>query len=134
MLLFPDLLVVAALAVLLSSYLIFRFLNRRQSYVSRKNDLLEKFQSLRNRSIKLQQSLSNFILTNHMMKEVFNDDYTYGEYLRYLQKNHSKHLSDKNYGKVKRTNNRILLSKTNMMLEEQDSKMAEAENSLNRII
>lgn len=61
------------------------------------------------------------------MKDAFNEEYTYGDFLKYLQKNHIQYLSDKSYAKLKNSDNRLLLKQTRQILEDQEAKLAEAE-------
>lgn len=132
--LFPEFTIAIVLGALLFIYLAFRFLNSRPSYRSRKNDLLERFQSLRSKSISIQKELSNHILSQHVIKEVFSEEYTYGDFLKYLQKNHIQYLSDKNYAKVKNSNNRLLLKQTQHVLEEQETRLTDAESKIQTVL
>jgi hypothetical protein len=132
--LFPEFTIAIVLGALLLFYLVFRFLNSRPGYRSRKNELLEKFQSLRGKSIKMQEALSNHILTEHVLKDNFVDNYTYGDFLKYLQKNHIQYLSDKNYAKIKNSDNRLLLKQTQQVLEEQQNKLVDAESKLQIVL
>jgi len=132
--LFPELTIAIVLGALLLFYLAIRFLNSRPDYRSRKNDILERFQTLRAKSIKIQESLSNYILSQHVMKDIFTENYTYGDFLKYLQKNHIQYLSDKNYAKIKNSDNRILLKQTQNILDEQEAKLVAAESKMQAVL
>ena len=125
--LFPDLIILLALVALAIIYLLFKLLSKTSSYKEKKKDILEKYQQQRARSLKLQDFYGNYILANHAQKDVFYDATTYGDFLKALQRNHITNLSDKNYVKLKNTDNRIVLKKTADMLEEQETILSDAE-------
>jgi len=99
-----------------------------------KAKIFERYQSQRARSLKIQKVLSHYILSNNSQKEEFTDGMNYGQYLRYIQKNHIANLSDKNYFRIKNTNNRLLLKQTAAMLEEQENLLGTAENKLSYLL
>ena len=125
--LFPGLTILFALIAIAIIYLLFKILSKTSSYKEKKKDILEKYQQQRVRSLKLQDLYSNYILANHAQKDIFFDTTTYGDFLKALQKNHIANLSDKNYVKLKNTDNRIVLKKTADMLEEQETILSDAE-------
>lgn len=130
----PEFAIVAILAALLLLYLLTRFMNTRPGYLARKSDILEQFQSLRNKSRKLQDELSNIVLSQNKGQEILIENITYRDYLKSLQRNHIQNLSDKNYARIKNTNNRIILKQAQDMLLEQDARLEEAEAKLsNRV-
>ncbi|KOS04667.1 hypothetical protein AM493_00380 [Flavobacterium akiainvivens] len=130
--LFPELTLVILLSASLVIYLLFAFLNNRPGYKIRRSELLEKFQVLRLKSKSLQEVLSQHILSSDANKKPLTEDdgLTYGEYFKYLQRNHIQNLSDKDYAKLKNTHNRLQQKKVSDMLEEQEIRLAEAEKKL----
>jgi hypothetical protein len=120
---FPELFAVAVVAMALLMYIITRIINNNSSYKSGKLALLEHHRRLRARSNKLQDVLSSHIMENHVDNDPFIDDYNYADFLKHLQKNHIKHLSDKNYARIKNTNNRIVLNAAKATLKEQELKL-----------
>ena len=129
----PELFAVAVVVIALLLYVIIRIINNHSSYKTGKQALLDHHRQLRLRSNRLQDVLSSYIMENHVENEAFIDNYTYGDFLKHLQKNHIKHLSDKNYAKIKNTNNRIVLSNTKAMLKEQEVKLEEVEIKLKQL-
>lgn len=131
--LIPEYTIAAALGGILLLYILSRFFNSRPGHLSRKNDILDRFQQLRPASIKLQEQLSNYILANGADKQVLFDNVTCKEFLKYLQRNHIQNLSDKNYARLKNTHNRVLLRQANKMLSEQEVILKDAEKKLKAI-
>lgn len=125
--LFPDLILLLSPAIIIVIYLLIKIVNGRSSYKKRKNELLDLFQQQRLKSKKLQDELSNYILTNNAHKTICFENATCGDYLKQLQKNHLQNLSDKIYLRIKNSNNRILLMKTAEELKIQEIKLNEAE-------
>lgn len=125
--LFPDLTILFALIAIAIIYLLFKILSKTSSYKEKKKDILEKYQQQRTRSLKLQDFYGNYILAHNTQKDIFYNAITYGDFLKALQKNHITNLSDKNYVKLKNTDNRIVLKKTADMLEEQETILSDAE-------
>lgn len=134
--LFPELTLILLLAASLVIYLLTAFLNSRPKYKMKRSELLDKFQSLRLKSKNLQDVLSQYILSSDANKKPISGDstVTYGEYFKYLQRNHIQNLSDKEYARIKNTHNRIQQKKASDMLEEQEIRLAEAEKKLAAIL
>jgi predicted RNA-binding protein YlxR (DUF448 family) len=134
--LFPELTLVLLVSASLIVYLLTAFLNKRPRYMMRRNELLEKFQQLRLKSKSLQDKLSQHILSSDANKKTLAEDstITFGEYFKYLQRNHIQNLSDKEYARLKNTHNRIQQKKVSDMLEEQEVRLAEAEKKLAAIL
>jgi len=102
--------------------------------LARKNDILDGFQSLRSRSIKLQETLSGQILSNNFAMKLVEENLTYKDFLKHLQKNHIKNLSDKNYARIKNTHNRVVLMQAEKMLTEQEIILQDAEARLKKAL
>ena len=132
--LFPDAIFIICLCACIVIYLLFKFLNSRSSFVTKKHDLLERFQNQRTKSVKLQEALNQYILSEPANSTSFIDNMSHREYLKYLQKNHIQYLSEKNYIKLKNSNNRILFSKTSKMLVIQNEKLNDAAKKLAPIL
>lgn len=134
--LFPELTLILLLAASLVIYLLTAFLNSRPKYKMKRSELLDKFQSLRLKSKNLQDTLSQYILSTDANKKPISQDssVTYGEYFKYLQRNHIQNLSDKEYARIKNTHNRLQQKKASDMLEEQEIRLAEAEKKLAAIL
>lgn len=130
MLLSPEYIAVAILVAALLLFILLRIMNNSNIYKSNKQALLERHQQLRVYSNKLQDSLSSHIMENLVENEPFTEEYTYGDFLKHLQKNHMRNLSDKNYSKIKNTNNRLTLANTKNMLAEQEQKLEDTESKL----
>lgn len=128
--LFPEFTIAAALVGILILYVLTRILNSRPGYLSRKEDILEKFQLLRSRSKVLQETLSQHLLSGTDGYEIISDGITYKEFLKQLHKNHKEHLADKNYARIKKTHNRVILMQARKMLEEQEILLTGAEAKL----
>jgi len=128
--LFPDLIIVVILCGGVIVYLLTKLLNSRVGYKEKKSYLLLRYQNLRKKSLELQENLSQYILSSDRLKEPFTDGMTYGEYLRYLQKNHIKNLSDKGYAKIKNGDNRLHQKKVAEILSEQEIVLKDAEDKL----
>jgi hypothetical protein len=132
--LIPEFTIAVALGGILILYILFRFLNSRPGYLARKNDILDGFQSLRSRSIKLQETLSGQILSNNFAMKLVEENLTYKDFLKHLQKNHIKNLSDKNYARIKNTHNRVVLMQAEKMLTEQEIILQDAEARLKKAL
>jgi hypothetical protein len=128
--LIPELIAVAVVAIALLLYIITRIVNNNSAYKLGKQALLEHHRLLRARSNKLQDVLSSHIMENHVDNHPFIEDYTYADFLKHLQKNHIKHLSDKNYTKIKNTHNRIVLNTAKATLKEQELKLDGVEDKM----
>ena len=126
--LFPDLIFLMSLLLIIVLYVLLKILNNSPVYKKRKKELTEKFQDLRALSIKLQETVSNYILTNNANEVIFFEGTTYSSFLKSLQKNHILHLSEKSYIKLKNSNNRLYLKRIDAMLNEQSIKLKEAQN------
>jgi len=133
---FPELTLLLLLFASLVIFLLIKFFNSRPRYKLKKNELLERFQILRSKSKILQDALSRHILSTDAGKKNLDGDpsITYGEYFKYLHKNHIQNLSDKEYARVKNTHNRIQQKRAMDMLEEQEIRLAEAEKKLRDIL
>jgi len=131
---FPETAVFLCMGSCIALYLFIKFFNSRSTFINRKNSLLKRYQKLRSKSLKLQEAVSKHMLTSHSEKDIFMDTITYNDYSRYLQKNHIHNLSDKNYIKLKNSNNRLLFKATASMLDEQEIKLKQAENNLSNIL
>lgn len=131
--LFPDLILLMSLLFIIAFYVLFKVLNNRPGYKERKKELTEKFQEVRALSIKLQETVSSYILANNANDYQFEDNTTYGSFLRSLQKNHIQYLSEKLYVKLRNSNNRIFLKSTATMLDEQGVKLKKAQNKVSGI-
>ncbi len=134
--LFPELTLIILLFASLVIFLLVKFFNSRPNYKKKRFELLERFQALRIKSKTLQETLTQHILSSDANKKPIDEDasLTYGEYFKYLQKNHIQNLSDKEYAKLKNTHNRLQQIKASDMLEEQEMRLAEAEKKLNGIL
>ena len=132
--LIPEFTIAVALGGILILYILFRFLNSSPGYLARKNDILDGFQSLRSRSIKLQETLSGQILSNNFAMKLVEENLTYKDFLKHLQKNHIKNLSDKNYARIKNTHNRVVLMQAEKMLTEQEIILQDAEARLKKAL
>lgn len=132
--LFPETALFLCIGSCIVLYLLFKFLNSRSTFVNRKNSLLKRYRKLRAQSLKLQEALSKHILSSNADKDIFMDTTTYSDYSRYLQKNHIQNLSDRNYVKLKNSNNRLLFKSTALMLDAQEAKLKQAENNLSNIL
>jgi len=134
--LFPELTLILLLAASLVIYLLTAFFNSRPKYRIKRSELLDKFQSLRLKSKNLQDVLNQYILSSDANKKPITQDaaVTYGEYFKYLQRNHIQNLSDKEYARLKNTHNRLQQKKASDMLEEQEIRLAEAEKKLAAIL
>ena len=128
--LFPDFILLMSLLLFIVIYVLFKFLNNTPHYKEKKKELVEKFQDARALSIKLQETVSAYILTNNANEATFFDNVSYGGFLKSLQKNHIQNLSEKYYIKLKNSNNRLFLKKTSAMLDEQGIKLKEAQNKV----
>ena len=128
--LFPDLILLMSLLFIIVLYVLFKILNNSSPHKEKKRELTEKFQELRAQSIKLQENVSSYILTNNANETIFFENMTYGSFLKSLQKNHIQHLSEKSYIKLKNSNNRLYLKSTETMLNEQAIKLKEAQNKV----
>jgi len=128
--LFPDLILLMSLLFIIAFYALFKILNNRPAYKEKKKELTEKFQEVRALSIKLQEIVSNYILSNNANDFPFDGNITYGNFLRSLQKNHIQNLSEKLYVKLRNSNNRVFLKSTSVMLDEQRVKLKEAQNKV----
>jgi len=128
--LFPDLILLMSLLFIVVLYFLFKILNNSSPHKEKKKELTEKFQELRAQSIKLQENVSSYILTNNANETIFFENTTYGSFLKSLQKNHIQHLSEKSYIKLKNSNNRLYLKSTETMFDEQSIKLKEAQNKV----
>jgi len=128
--LFPDFILLMSLLLFIVIYVLFKFLNNTPHYKEKKKELIEKFQDARALSIKLQETVSAYILTNNANEATFFDNVSYGGFLKSLQKNHIQNLSEKYYIKLKNSNNRLFFKKTSAMLDEQGIKLKEAQNKV----
>lgn len=129
----PDIALLYALIACIAGYLIFRYLVKI-SLRNKKQDLVRKIKDLRLVSIKLQKSLSNYILSKNADRELLYADVTFGQYYRYLKHNHAAHLSSKLIEKLQNSDNPLLIKKTTEELQEQDRKMNEAQGILSAIL
>lgn len=130
----PEFYIAAILAGILLLYLLFSLLNKSRKHTTRKQQIVTELQSARTKSLKLQERLSNYILSNSVATDVFTEGLTYKEYLKTLQKNHIQNLSDKNMARIKNTNNRIILMQAKDMISGQQALLAEAEEKINTVL
>jgi len=129
----PEFIAIAVVVVALLLFIISKIANNGAAYKSGKLSLLDQYQQLRARSNKLQDKMSSYIMENHVSNEPFMDGYTYGDFLKHLQKNHIKHLSDKNYTRIKNTNNRVVLNTAKTMLKEQELKLDDVAQKMKQL-
>ncbi|MFP9099726.1 hypothetical protein ACLI09_11785 [Flavobacterium sp. RHBU_24] len=129
----PEFIAIAVVVIALLYYIISKIANSNAAYKSGKLAMLERYKQLRARSNNLQDKMSSYIMENHIENEPFTEEYTYADFLRQLQKNHIKHLSDKNYSRIKNTNNRVVLNAAKTTLKNQEIKLDEVEQKLNQL-
>lgn len=107
--------------------LLFYFINSRPKYKENKKALLAKYRRIRVKSLNVQDAVTQYIIENDALKQEYKDGMTYSQLLNQLKKNHINNLSEKHFLKLKATNNRLLLSKTDKMLDEQEVRLDETE-------
>lgn len=113
--------------LLLALIVYFSYLRPRRK--RKRVELLTRFRILRNRSIKMQDALSRYILENDALNNIFFNGQTYGEYLKTLQKNHSLHLSESLL--LRSGNGRMIIPSINSRkLNEQEKWLSDAEKKI----
>ena len=99
-------------------------------YRKRKANLVSQFRQVRIKSLRLQKQLSKYMLSNDLNRHDFTEGMTVGDYYRYLKKNHITYLSDKNYLKVKKSQNPIGDMRMLNILKEQEERLKDAEHKI----
>ncbi len=126
----PDLIILCSLIALLMVYGLIKLINTGTSFKQRKDAILETFQKERQTSKRIQSQLSNYILANNAHKNILFENVTCGEFLKQLQKNHILNLSDKQYVKIKNSDNRLFLKRASQELKLQELKLKDAESKI----
>jgi hypothetical protein len=122
-----------ALAAAIVLFLVLRQLNNATSK-QEKLRLLEKYQVLRKKSIKIQEIISSYMLSCDAEKELITDGITYAQYYRSLKFNHISYLSSKYLQKLQNSQNPLLFKKTAGILDHQEVKLKEAENLVSSVL
>ncbi|AWH83597.1 hypothetical protein HYN59_00025 [Flavobacterium album] len=115
----PEIIGASVLLLLLLLY----FINSRPKYKENKKALLAKYRRIRVKSLNVQDALTQYIIEHDALKKEYEEGVTYSVFLNQLKKNHINNLSEKHFLKLKASNNRILLNKTDKMLDEQEAKL-----------
>ncbi|MFP9098059.1 hypothetical protein ACLI09_03315 [Flavobacterium sp. RHBU_24] len=126
MLLNDDFTILEVLIAVAFVYLVSVFIIKRIS-LKRKEEILNRYSSLRRQSLKLQKTLSQHVLTESTDALIPQGQVSYADFYRQLKSNHVYNLSDKQLSKVKNTNNLLFLSKAERNLQEQEQKLKNAE-------
>ncbi len=121
------------IAAILLLVLLIYFLNNLPKYKEKKRQFLIRFRQVRKRSLNLQNAFTQYIIEHDAIKTVFKDGMTYGQFLNQLKKNHISNLSEKNFAKLKSTNNRLVIKKREQMLDEQEAWFDEVEKEFNSL-
>jgi len=124
----PDTIGIAVLVAVLLIYLV----NNSRGYKKKKQDLLQRHRSIRQRSTHLQTSIKNHILENDSSTLPFMDD-SLETGLNRLKTINFKHLSEKSYKRLKANHNRIFLFRRGQLLNKLEKEITLAENEFYRI-
>ncbi|WP_330442786.1 hypothetical protein [Flavobacterium sp. C4GT6] len=113
---------IVAGALLLMIFLIY-IINKIPMYREERLELLNKYRKTQNTFLKVQDSLSDYILTHDAIEEPILPGISCGEYLHQMKKEYSHNLSKPLLHKIRRCNNRRVINKINSMLNEQSNKI-----------
>ncbi|MFL9838051.1 hypothetical protein ABS768_11115 [Flavobacterium sp. ST-75] len=113
---------IVAGALLLMIFLIY-IINKIPMYRQERLELLTKYRRTQNTFLKVQDSLSDYILTHDAIEEPILPGISCGEYLHQMKKEYSQNLSKPLLLKIRRCNNRRVINKINSMLNEQSNKI-----------
>ncbi|KGO81888.1 hypothetical protein [Flavobacterium beibuense] len=113
---------IVAGALLLMVFLIY-IINKIPMYREERLALLNKYRKTQNTFLKVQDSLSDYILTHDAIEEPILPGISCGEYLHQMKKEYSQNLSKPLLLKIRRCNNRRVINKINSMLNEQSNKI-----------
>lgn len=130
----PEYTIAGAVAGILVLYVISKIVNSHPRYLAKKSETLDRFQILRSKSLRLQDVLSDLILSNNFALEIVAENFTYKDFLKQLKRNHVQNLSDKNYARIKNTHNRVVLMQAKKMIAEQELILKDAEIRLKNIL
>lgn len=113
---------IVAGALLLMIFLIY-IINKIPMYREERLELLNKYRKTQNTFLKVQDSLSDYILTHDAIEEPILPGISCGEYLHQMKKEYSQNLSKPLLLKIRRCNNRRVINRINSMLNEQSNKI-----------
>jgi len=107
------------------------FINKFPRYREEKNRLLNKYRKTQKTSLKLQDTISKYVLANDAYEENLTPNVSYGEQLRQLQNEYARYLSKETYLKIRRSNNKRVLRKIDHLLNDQSVKLRNTSDQLN---
>ncbi|WP_129751712.1 hypothetical protein [Flavobacterium beibuense] len=113
---------IVAGALLLMIFLIY-IINKIPMYREERLELLTKYRKTQNMFLKVQDMLSDYILSHDAIDQPIMPGVSCGEYLHEMKKEFSKNLSKNLLLKIRRCNNRRVINKINSMLNEQGNKL-----------
>jgi uncharacterized membrane-anchored protein YhcB (DUF1043 family) len=129
----PEFLILYGLLACIALYLLIKYA-ARTTFRQQKAEVLERFKQIRLESIKFQEEVSNFMLSNNAENEMMPHGVVLGQFYRQLKHNHSAHLSSKIIEKLQNSDNPLLIKKTTEDLNEQDKWLKEAKSQFNSAI
>lgn len=106
------------------------YLNKIPRHKQEKYRLLTKYRRTQNMSLKIQDILSKYVLSNDAAEEVMAPGLSYGDCLKSLQRDYAVHLSKKTFLKISQSNNKRVLRKIDVMLNGLQTKLDETSDML----
>lgn len=111
-------------AIVLMILLIY-IINKIPIYKEERFELLTKYRRTQNSYLKIQDMLSKYILANDALEDPILPGISCGEYLKQMQREYTRNLSEKLHLKIRRCNNKRVIRKINTILNEQSVKLRE---------
>ena len=119
----PEILIAGVFLVALITY----FINKNNKDNSRKKVLLLSFREVREKSLNLQNAVTQYLMLHDSQDEKLAEDMTYGQFLKQLKKNHATHLSEKKFVKIKSSNTLLSQGKIKALIGEQNEMLSQME-------
>ena len=123
---------IVAGALLLMIFLIY-IINKIPMYREDRLELLTKYRKTQNTFLKVQDMLSDYILTHDAIDQPIMPGISCGKYLHEMKKEYSKNLSKNLLLKIRKCNNRRVIKKINSMLNEQSNRLIKTSELINEL-
>lgn len=119
----PEILIAGVLLVALITY----FINKNNTDNSKKRNLLNSFKEVREKSLSLQNSVTEHLMLHDSRDKILTEEMTYGQFLKNLKKNHVTHLSEKRLVKIKTSNTILSERRIKTLIGEQNEMLSQME-------
>ncbi|OYQ37767.1 hypothetical protein CHU92_07675 [Flavobacterium cyanobacteriorum] len=128
---FPEYIILIAVVIIVAAIYLYSNSPKRKA---EKLKILKSYRRTQNLSMKLQDTLSSYILIKDAYYEELKPGITFGNYLRWIQEQHEQNLSEAVYLKLRNGNSSRLRKRTAGLLKAENKRLLEVNKELEDIM